>query len=960
MLFLMLSETWLREHLDAEVSISDYTIHRADRNRAKKRRGRNSGGVAIFLRDDISAGSEMFLHYSSGVIEAIGLNVPLLNAVLITVYRQPNDAAGGNISTAAQFQQFLDELSLVLNALPSPLPTILFGGDFNLPNASWPLCIPSIGASLDERNMMTTLQELMFENFLHQVVDQPTHRGGNVLDLLMTNNQDAIMEVEVYPTAVSSHKLIMCRALLSHRTHSGSSDEAPTSINMFDRLNLFSERVDWTKINEDLSVIGWDSEFLDMNVSQMAEVFVERCRSIASLHAPKRTAHSNTNKIVPRDRRILMRKRIKLRKRLKHSVVPNTRKLIENQLTDIEMKLQESYTQEKNFRENRAVEAISSNSKYFYTYAKKNSATVQKVGPMLDASGQYTSNPSSMADILSRQYAQAFSIPSQAPISTDSLPALHIDDVEIAEEDFIIAINEISTNSAPGPDRFPAIMLKNCKQRLVRPLYLIWRKSLDTGVVPKSFKMSNITPIYKSGPRQIPKNYRPVALTSHLVKVFEKVIRKRIVNFLESNQLLNPKQHGFRAGRSCSSQLLQHFDTITRLLENGMNVDVVYLDFSKAFDKLDFSITLQKLHDIGITGKLHCWIKSFLTEREQCVVIQGCHSAWVPVISGVPQGSVIGPLLFIIMLNDIDSGILTSYVSSFADDTRVMRGIGGALDVTVLQNDLNLIYEWCDKNNAALNHGKFECLRYGQDESIKASTAYQSNLGTAIKICDSVSDLGVTVTPDACFNAQISKVCASANLKCGWILRTFLSRERLPLLTLWRSLVQPLLDYCCQLWSPAAVGLIQNIERVQASFLKKMNGMAQYDYWEQLEALRLYSQERRRERYIIIYTWKALEEIVPNFGVTATVNSRNGRYCSVPAVRSAAPHRIQSIRFNSMGVNGPRLFNCLPRQLRNMTDCSVGSFKAALDKHLATIPDEPRLGKLIRFCSRASNSLIAY
>ena len=173
-------------------------------------------------------------------------------------------------------------------------------------------------------------------------------------------------------------------------------------------------------------------------------------------------------------------------------------------------------------------------------------------------------------------------------------------------------------------------------------------------------------------------------------------------------------------------------------------------------------------------------------------------------------------------------------------------------------------------------------------------------------------------------------------------------------------MVQPLLDYCCQLWSPAAVGLIQNIERVQASFLKKMNGMAQYDYWEQLEALRLYSQERRRERYIIIYTWKSLEEIVPNFGVTATVNSRNGRYCSVPAVRSAAPHRIQSIRFNSMRVNGPQLFNCLPRQLRNMTDCSVGSFKAALDKHLATIPDESRLGKLIRLCSRASNSLIAY
>ena len=111
---------------------------------------------------------------------------------------------------------------------------------------------------------------------------------------------------------------------------------------------------------------------------------------------------------------------------------------------------------------------------------------------------------------------------------------------------------------------------------------------------------------------------------------------------------------------------------------------------------------------------------------------------------------------------------------------------------------------------------------------------------------------------------------------------------------------------------------------------------------------------------MIIYTWKILEEIVPNFGITAVVNSRNGRYCSVPAIRSAASQRTQTIRFNSMGVRGPRLFNSLPRQVRNITNCSVGSFKAALDKHLKTVPDEPRLGKLIKFCSKASNSLIGY
>ena len=387
---------------------------------------------------------------------------------------------------------------------------------------------------------------------------------------------------------------------------------------------------------------------------------------------------------------------------------------------------------------------------------------------------------------------------------------------------------------------------------------------------------------------------------------------------------------------------------------------MIYLDFSKAFDKLDFAITLQKVHDIGITGKLHNWVRSFLTGRRQCVTVQGCHSAWMPVTSGVPQGSVIGPLLFIIMLNDIDINIQTSIVSSFADDTRVMKGVRDADDISNLQSDLNLIYAWADNNNAMFNHEKFECLRYGPDENLKTSTSYQSNSGTDIKTCYSVRDLGVTMTPDACFSEQISNVCASASLKCGWILRTFRTRECLPMLTLWRSLVQPLLDYCSQLWSPTALGQIQKIEKVQASFLKKIIGMSQHDYWDQLKALRLCSQERRRERYMIIYTWKILEEIVPNFGITAVVNSRNGRYCSVPAIRSAASQRTQTIRFNSMGVRGPRLFNSLPRQVRNITNCSVGSFKAALDKHLKTVPDEPRLGKLIKFCSKASNSLIGY
>ena len=211
---------------------------------------------------------------------------------------------------------------------------------------------------------------------------------------------------------------------------------------------------------------------------------------------------------------------------------------------------------------------------------------------------------------------------------------------------------------------------------------------------------------------------------------------------------------------------------------------------------------------------------------------------------------------------------------------------------------------------------------------------------------------------DATFDEQISSVAIAANLKCGWVLRTFQTREKKLMLTLWKSLVQPVLDYCCQLWSPTQVGKINDLEKVQASFFKKINGMGQLAYWQQLKALNTYYLQRRRERYVVIYVWKVLENLAPNFGIIVVNNRRHGRYCSVPHIKTTAPVRVQNLRFGSLSVNGPRLFNSLPSTVRNITDCSVNSFKNALDRHLKTVPDEPRVKNLVSYCSKSSNSLL--
>jgi hypothetical protein len=505
-------------------------------------------------------------------------------------------------------------------------------------------------------------------------------------------------------------------------------------------------------------------------------------------------------------------------------------------------------------------------------------------------------------------------------------------------------------------------LLKKCKHSLAKPLFSLWRDCLDQGITPAQLKNAHIIPIHKGGNQGVAANYRPIALTSHLIKVFEKVIRNYLVTFLEENDLFNKTQHGFRIGRSCLSQLLDHHDRIISLMEKGLNVDSVYLDFSKAFDKVDHQIVLSKLSLFGVRGKLLRWIESFLTNRTQRVVVNGFLSDPCPVISGVPQGSVLGPLLFLILLSDIDKKIASSFLSSFADDTRVSKGVAGVTDASALQRDLEIVYQWAEENNMFFNNLKFECLRYGLDSTLKLSTNYTSPSGTIIDNKEHVRDLGVTMSSDGSFSEHIRKICLSAKNMCAWILRTFTDRSRELMLTTWKSLILPIVDYCSQLWCPLKKGDIQMIEQVQKSFTRKISN-SKRDYWDRLRHLHLYSLERRRERYRIIYVWKILENMVPNLTtesnqIKSFSSPRHGRKCVIPPISRSSSSRVRTLREGTLSVNGAQLFNILPEHLRNLTNVELPEFKKKLDEFLATVPDEPQSPGYTDIRRAESNSLL--
>ena len=353
------------------------------------------------------------------------------------------------------------------------------------------------------------------------------------------------------------------------------------------------------------------------------------------------------------------------------------------------------------------------------------------------------------------------------------------------------------------------------------------------------------------------------------MKVFEKVICTHLVSFMECHQLFNSNQHGFRGGHSCLSQLLNHFDKVTWFLEHGKPVDVVYLDFAKALDKVDIGITLRKLKSLGIQGEIGRWLTDFLTNRKQTVLVDGRKSAPQHVMSGVPQGSVLGPLLFLILIGDIDQHIAFSFISRFADDTCVGRHFNDFEDIQLLQADIDAVYNWAESNNMEFNFDKFELFRYGlRGSTVQNSAGYKSNIGSEIEEKAHVKDLGMKLRSDATFSRHIGEKVASVKTKIGWVLPTFRTRECQPMLALWKQPILCDLDYYSQLWNPSKTGDIQALELLQGSYLRFINGMQGLNYWEQLGELKLYSLEHRQERYIAIYIWHILEGHVPNFDIT--------------------------------------------------------------------------------------------
>ena len=443
------------------------------------------------------------------------------------------------------------------------------------------------------------------------------------------------------------------------------------------------------------------------------------------------------------------------------------------------------------------------------------------------------------------------------------------------------------------------------------------------------WKRANISPIYKKGCRSEPLNYRPISLTSVACKILERIIKKQLVLHLESGNLMSKAQHGFRSGKSCTTQLLEYLYDVENALDNGDSVDAVYLDFSKAFDSVSHCHLLKKLQAAGIEEPLLSWMRSFLTGRQQRVTIRGVTSSWRNVWSGVPQGSVLGPTLFLVYVN----GLLDDVQSEgklFADDAKIYRRIRDSEDQKQLQADLDKLQEWSDRWFLKFNTGKCKKIGFGPRNS---NFSYSMG-GTQLTHSQQESDLGVVISADLKPSAQVVKAASSANSMLGQIRKTFTCLNEKTLPPLFKALVRPRMEFAIQAWSPYLRKDVQKLEKIQRRATKLVPSLSNLPYEARLSALGLTTLEERRTRGDMLETFKILKGLDKVDADSAFLALEENQARTRGHQLKLAKPRHRTVKRNAFfTARVVDIWNRLPEQVINSSN--INQFKRRYDRYMS-------------------------
>ena len=896
-------ETWLINSIPSSfVAISGFNFFRCDTASSVRKHG-----VGVYVDSKIRT-----VQIDCPVPNLLVLNLTEIDVFVIAVYRPPSNTDAED----EELKRFLSQYCLGRR--------VIVMGDFNLPSLRW-------SGGLLQEGYVTPSDRAFYQCFidagLTQLVSEPTFiPSGNVLDLCLVSCIEDVGGVEILPPLPRCHHSPVLLDLLLMSDTAQESDFF--AIMMYNKANFAA-------ISRELAAVDWGGLFEDKDANECFELFLTHYNQLVDIHVPLKEVKLDSS--FKRPPRSLLNNR---REAWKDYLVARRE---HGRRSDAALHAWDSYAhmnqQYRNFAilkqkeyEERLASDLVQRPKCFHAYVRRKRKGRAPIGPLKEEN-RIISDDSAMSNLLVGYFGSVFQEYSGSEVAAHQTCDGIMEGVRIEYADVCRALSNLKADGSPGPDKIHPQILRSCNVACAFPLHLIMVKSFRDGILPDKWKKAIVVPIFKDGSRYQPQNYRPVSMTSIPCKTMERLLVEHITRFLELNSLLAANQFGFRRGRGTEDQLLIMYDQVVKEVVGGNMVDVVYLDFSKAFDLVSHRILIEKLRLLGFDEQLIVWIRAFLVNRSMAVRVNGKVSEEVPVGSGVPQGSVLGPLLFLVYVNHIARDVVGQW-TAFADDFKLSmaysRNSTDGLNHTGLQADLDSLCQASRAWNLRLNSKKCVVMRFGAVGMSKQESNYIVN-NQRLKFVNVYKDLGVRVDVRLRFHEHVNVTCGKAAGLMNSLLRSTICRSSEFMVTLWVSHIRPIIEYGSCVWN---VGYLQDRRRLESllrRWTREVDGLGALDYVTRLKTLKLYSVSGRLLRSDLTKVWKCFHQ-EEDSGLLSIVELANNVGTRGNVFKLAVPITRTEMGRRKFGARVVFEWNSLPTSVVEL--CNISTFKKKMDEAL--------------------------
>ena len=888
---------------DGEISLPHYHAQRKDSSSGTRR-----GGTVLYVSSSIPHRpipvSPACLNLSLIEVIASELLLPSGRLLIIAVYRNPRAP--------------LNESSVLLQEiwrLRQISPDCLLVGDFNCPNVNWDSGVAPRSFGLD-------LLRLADACLLRQIIRSPTWRrnGSNpsLLDLCFTRYPDLMRKVKIRdPIGHSDHSMVT--------VHYGVAAPLPQPKTLPPRPN--PHRLDCQLLHHLARGVSWSNTGTpEQQWSSLASMLARLSTTCIPMCSPK--IRTQKPYYTRRVKRAIYRRRVAWRRWADGQCWRSLIRLKKEQRRS--RRILRCARQQYEWRmAHRAKTAP----KILFAHVNRNRKLAHPPITLSRSDGSTTSNPPEVCEIFRSAFSSTYRVDSGAPIPPLRAPVALMSDPIFTTAEVSRALQLLDCNKGAGPDGLYPRLLKELSSYIAAPLAALYNASISSGQVPQQWKEALVQPIPKAKGSCNPTDYRPISLTSVLSKVMEGLIRMRLYDHLLT--ALSPQQHGFLPRRSCLSNLLEAEEIVTSFLDSGTPVDVLFLDFAKAFDSVNHRFLLAKLSSLGVAPTVVNWIADFLRGRSIRVRVGDSLSTPAPVPSGVPQGSVLGPLLFVLYVEDLSTA-LHPHALFYADDGKI---IGAGNDPSRTQHLLNTVVEWSQAWDLPLNPSKCHHLHVGNGPAPSFHILGTEGRPSPLTTVAQAKDLGMIVDSTFSPSPNVRHSITKARRMLFFVRRSLSQPTPSTFLPLYKAFVRPHLEYAVQASNPFLKKDILALERVQQLAVKMIKGYRHSPYLSSLQQLRLFSLARRRLRGDLIVAYKIRNRLMDlDWNRYFTSPLRPGLRGTTAKMWQQRPHSKR--RQCSFAVRVPPHWNKLPEAI--VSAPTLTQFKSLLDTNWTKIfPEFP-------------------